>query len=238
MTRKTELTDYFVESASWDADRAAMARQRARTAWVVASMALICLLMSVTALVLLLPLKTVQPYLIRVDSRTGIVDAVPEYTGTQDAGDIVTRLLLTRYVTTCQRYYFELVEADYFECGSFHTAQANQAWAALWSRGNPNSPLNKYGEDTFVRVQVSGITFLAAPGPARLAQVRYFTARRRGSSGAEIISHYVATVHYTYSKPSEDLQRRQWNPLGFRVVDFKPEIEAVSGVEAAAGGAR
>lgn len=232
MTRDAQLTDYFEQSASWDADRAAMARARARTAWIVAGVASVCAVLSVTTLLVVMPLKTVEPFVIRVDTRTGIVDTVPQYTGTGQVEDIITRFLLTRYVLTCQRYYFEVAESDYFECGSFHTARANQAWAALWNRSNPDSPLNKYGEDTHIRVQVSGVTFLSTPGIARLAQVRYLTARRRGDTGPEVLTHYMATVRYEYGKPSEDVQRRQWNPLGFRVLEFKPEVEAVSGTDA------
>ncbi len=228
MTQDAQLEAYFEESASWDADRAAMERARARIAWIVAGVASGCTVLAVTTLLMVMPLKTVEPFVIRVDSRTGIVDRVPEYTGTTKVEDVVTRYLLTRYVLTCQRYYFEIAESDYFECGSFHSARANQAWAVLWSRRNPESPLNKYGEDTHVRVQVSGVTFLSTPGVARLAQVRYLTARRRGDSGAQVLTHYMATVQYEYGKPSNDVRQRQWNPFGFRVVEFKPEVEAVS----------
>ena len=228
MTQDAELKAYFEEAASWDADRAAMVRARARIAWIVAGVASLCTVLSVTTLLLMMPLKTVEPFLIRVDTRTGIIDSVPAYTGAGEIDEVITRSLLTRYVLTCQRYYFALAENDYFECGSFHSASANQAWAALWSRSNPDSPLNKYGEDTHVRVQVSGITFFSTPGVARLAQVRYLTARRRGDAGPEVLTHYMATVQYEYGKPSKDLKRRQWNPLGFRVVEFKPEVEAVS----------
>jgi len=66
---------------SWDIDRTAQAVQRARIAWLVAAGGWVCALVASTALALLMPLKTVQPYVIRVDNTTGIVDIVPMYAG-------------------------------------------------------------------------------------------------------------------------------------------------------------
>ncbi|MEJ1961784.1 MAG: VirB8/TrbF family protein [Gammaproteobacteria bacterium] len=77
MTREPELKAYFEEAASWDADRAAIARRRACVAWWVAGTASVCALLSVSTLFVVMPLKTTEPFLVRVDSRTGIIDSVP-----------------------------------------------------------------------------------------------------------------------------------------------------------------
>ena len=45
----------------------------------VAAAGWLCALMSALALALLMPLKRVEPFVVRVDSTTGVVDVVPAY---------------------------------------------------------------------------------------------------------------------------------------------------------------
>ena len=95
-----------------------------------------------TALVLLMPLKRVDPFVVRVDNSTGIVDVVPVYAGRASESEVVTRYFLTHYVTVCERFDFATAESDYEECGAFHSAARNRASFSLWNKTNPASPLN------------------------------------------------------------------------------------------------
>ena len=73
-------TAYFREAATWDADRAAQAARSARRAWQVGGRRLAVRADDrALALALLMPLKRVEPFVVRVDSTTGVVDVVPVY---------------------------------------------------------------------------------------------------------------------------------------------------------------
>jgi type IV secretion system protein VirB8 len=236
MTRDRELANYFEEAASWDADRARQANRRARTAWIVAGVSLTCTLASVVAVMLLTPLKHVEPFLVRVDSRTGIVDVVPPYNGTATLDETITRYLLTHYVTTCERFNWSTAESDYEECAAFHGAQRNQQWATAWATSNPASPLNVYKDGTSVRVEVQGVTFFTrANGIGDLGQVRYLKAMRRANGAEELRSQWIATIQYAYVAPATDPRRRLRNPLGLRIVEFRAEAEAMPEREPTAG---
>lgn len=181
------------------------------------------------ALALLMPLKRVDPFVVRVDNATGVVDVVPVYSGNSGVPEAVTRYLLTHYVTVCERFNFSTAESDYEECGSFHTAQRNQAWYAFWNPTNPASPLNVYKDGTSVHAQVTSVSFFKrANGVGDLAQVRYVKAKRLAGSSTEETTHWIATLQYAYADPSADPKVRGWNPLGFKVVDFKPEPEVLT----------
>jgi len=222
------LASYFREAAGWDIDRAALTVQRARIAWGVAVAGWMCGLMACVALVVLMPLKTVEPYVIRVDNSTGIVDIVPMYAGHASIGETVARYLLTHYVTVCEGFSFATAERDYEECGAYHTAQRNQEWYTLWNQTNPSSPLNVNKDGSVVRVQVTAVTFFRkVSGLSELAQVRYLKARR-SPGGAEQLTHWIATIEYAWAGPSRDPKSRQWNPLGWRVTDFHTEPETPS----------
>lgn len=224
-----ELQDYFAEGASWDADRLAQDRRTVRWALGVAGAGWLTTLVLAAALMLLMPLKRVEPFVVRVDNATGVVDVVPVYTGNASMPEAITRYLLTHYVTVCERFNFATAESDYEECGSFHTAQRNQAWYALWNPNNPASPLNTYKDGSSVRAQVNSVSFFKrASGVGDLAQVRYIRAKRSAGSATEEITHWIATLQYAYADPSSDPKVRGWNPLGFKIVEFKPEPEVLA----------
>jgi len=222
------LEPYFEEAASWDHDRVKQYRRSARFGWTVAGAGWVGILFLSGSLMLLMPLKRVEPFLIRVNDTTGVVDVVPVYVGQESLPQAVTRYFLTHYVTVCQRFDYATAESDYEECGAFQTGQENAAWYAKWNPTNPASPLNLYKDGTTVRVEVSSVSFLSrADGLKDLAQVRYRTITRPGGGGASTDVDWIATLEYAYVKPSADPKSRELNPLGFRIVDFETEREAL-----------
>ena len=245
MKQEQALAAYFADAASWDADRAAMNARSARVAWRVAIGACTLTVVSLVALVLLMPLKRVDPFVIRVDNTTGIVDVVPVFASQTSMPEVVTRYFLDHYLTVCERFNFSTAESDYEECSSFHAPARHQEWTALWDRANPTSPLNIYRDGTSVRVQVSSITFFERSGGVKdLAQIRFVKTQRAGN-GTEQRSHWIATVQYVYAAPARDPSMRRWNPLGFKIVDYRIESEVLPPDEAAgavpapgSGGAR
>jgi type IV secretion system protein VirB8 len=223
------LTAYYREAASWDADRTARATLDARRAWRVAGAGWICAVAGAVTLVLLMPLKRVEPFVVRVDNSTGIVDVVPVYDGKAPVSQTVTRYFLTHYVTICERFTFATAESDYEECGAFHGAQRNQAWYALWNPTNPSSPLNVHKDGSTIRVQVESVSFFQrGSGVNDLAQVRYLKAERQAGAADERFTHWIATIQYAYTTPPKDPRVRRWNPLGFRIVELTSEPEVLA----------
>jgi type IV secretion system protein VirB8 len=232
MTAASESSaDYFREASSWDSDRfAAMDRNR-RVAWWVAAAAWACAATSSCALMLLMPLKRAEPFVVRVDNSTGIVDVVPVYAGSGTMDETVSRYFLSHYVSVCERFDPFSAERDYEECGAFHTSRRNQAWAALWQTSNPSSPLNQHKDGSLVQIEVQSVSFFKrASGITDLAQVRYIKSLRQSSDAPASDTHWIATIQYAYGTPSRNVRMRTWNPLGFSVVEFNSEPEVMGPV--------
>jgi type IV secretion system protein VirB8 len=228
------LEPYFTEAQSWDTDRIAQYRRTAGRAWWVAGAGWFCCICCAAALLILIPLKRVEPFVIRVDASTGLVDVVPVYAGGAPIDETVTRYFLTHYIDVCERFNFSTAESDYEECGAFHSAQRNQTWYAQWAPSNPSSPINAHKDGSTVRAQVTSVSFFTrSSGLKDLAQVRYVKAARQGAGADETTAHWLATIQYAYTEPAKDPKVRRWNPLGFKVVDFRAEPEAVDAVHAA-----
>jgi type IV secretion system protein VirB8 len=231
MSADPTMKPYFAEAIAWDADRVAMKERSVRVAWRVATGSSLVTVLAIVALLVLMPLKRVDPYLIRVDSSTGLVDVVPVFSGDTPMPETVTRYFLDHYVTVCERFNFSTAESDYEECGAFHNPQRNQAWYAAWAKTNPASPLNLYKDGTTVRAQVTSVSFFTrADGVGDLAQVRYVKAKRQSGTAEEERTHWIATLRFAYAKPASEAATRRWNPLGFKVLDFRPEPEILSEV--------
>src|SRR3569833_269489 len=197
------LDAYLSEAVLWDADRVAMQAHSARVAWRMATLACALLVLVLVTLMLLMPLKHVEPFVIRVDNTTGVIDVVPVFSGGEKMPETVTRYLLDHYVTVCERFNFATAESDYEECGAFHSAARNQAWSAQWDRSIPASPLNAYKDGTTVRAQVSSVSFFQrGSGLQDLAQIRYTKAARPSAGGQDQVTHWIATIQCAYGEPS------------------------------------
>jgi type IV secretion system protein VirB8 len=226
--REPGIEAYLAEARSWDRDRIEQARRSQTIAWRTAGGAVVCALASTVALMSLVPLKKVEPYVIRVDNSTGIVDVVPAYDGHASLNEAVTRYFLSHYVTVCERFNFATAESDYEECGAFHNAQRNQIWSALWNRNNVNSPLNLHRDGSTVTVEVTEVSlFERSGGVTDTAQIRYVKLEQAGSGAPTRSSHWLATVQYALAPAALDPKVRRWNPLGFKVMSMVSESEVV-----------
>jgi type IV secretion system protein VirB8 len=223
------MEGYFAEARSWDADRSAQFKRSAQAAWLTAAAGWLCAVAGAIALAVLMPLKRVDPFVIRVDNTTGVIDVVPVYAGVASMDESVTRYFLTHYLNVCERFNFATAESDYEECGAFHSPQRNQTWYALWTTTNPASPLNVHKDGSTVRVQVTSVSFFTrGSGLSDLAQVRYLKAAQQGPGAEESVTHWLATVQYAYAEPAKDPRTRRWNPLGFKIIEFRTEPEAIA----------
>ncbi len=150
----SDVETYLLEAASWDADREAHRQQTLRTTRWAAFAGWTCAIAAIVAILVMSPLKRTEPYLIRVDSATGVVDTVPVFLGGEQMPQALTRHLLNLYVSTCERFNFATAESDYAQCGSFHTAARNQAWAAAWAPLSSSKSMSK-PEEKWSRPRIS-----------------------------------------------------------------------------------
>jgi type IV secretion system protein VirB8 len=229
MKRDPAIEQYLREAQGWERDVSRRANRSARIAWSVAAISCLVTALAVAAIAMLTPLKTVEPFLMRVDNTTGIIDVVPVFEGKAELPEVVTRHLLNNYVTSRERYFYATAETDYETVGAYNSPQLNSEWFQYWDRNNPLSPLSLYKDGTTVRAQIKAISFLKpASGQTDLAQVRFIKAARPGGSGQEQLTHWIATIQFAYIAPSKDERTRGINPMGLRIVDYRREPEVVA----------
>jgi type IV secretion system protein VirB8 len=221
VTKKEEAA-YLKAARSWDDDQVAAARRSAKTAWWLAAVASTVAALAIAAVVGLTPLKTVEPYLVRVDSSTGIVDNVVRVRdATLGKDEMMNRYFLRKYVTLRETYTRQQLQANFDQLALLTAPRARAQLKNEWHLQSPASPYAKYGELGTAEVKIKNTTFVAP----NVGQVRYFVVERK--QGVETQRHMLATIEFQYVTAPAGEEARAVNPLGFQAINWRSDPEAV-----------
>jgi type IV secretion system protein VirB8 len=215
------LDEYFKEVRSWETDKVEESIRSKKLAWRIAIGACVLACISVLAVASLAPLKHVEPFVIRVDNSTGIVDVVNSLkNGKSNYEEAVNKYFVQLYIRYREGYSKELTQEYYENVGIMSVGLEQQKYFAGFNPKNPHSPINVYGPYTKVKVTILGTSFIKPT----IALVRYTKEIERGLDKPEI-SHWAATVTFKYSASPMKESDRSKNPLGFQVVEYRNDPE-------------
>jgi type IV secretion system protein VirB8 len=218
------LDAYYAEAESWASDRQDALRASRRTAWIVAAAALAVALLEGLALLLLTPLKTVVPYTLLVDRNTGFVQTLEPLDPAKVAADTaLTQSFLVQYVIARESFDIDTLQADYRKVGLWSAEQARSGYVAGMQISSPQSPLALYPRTTVVETRVKSVS----PVGRNVAMVRFDTVRRDAGGRVEPARPWVAVIRYRYSGEPLRLEDRMINPLGFQVLRYRRDAEAL-----------
>ena len=218
------LDNYYRDAETWANDRQTELRKSRKTAWVVAAVAAAVALLEAGALILLTPLKTVAPYTLLVDRHTGFVQAVRPLDAQQVAGDTaLTQSFLVQYVVKRESYDYDQVQANYREVTLWSAEAARAGYISQMQASNPESPLNRYPRNAVVETHVKSVS----PVSRNVAMVRFETRLRRPDGQTAALGAYVAMLRYRFSGAPVRQEDRFENPLGFQVVRYRRDQEAL-----------
>lgn len=223
-TKAREALDaYYREAGSWAEDqRAALAKSR-RTAWIVAGSACAVAVLEAMALILLTPLKTVEPYTLLVDRQTGFVQALQPVNAQRIAPDsALTQSFLVQYVIARESFDINALQANYRKVSLWSEGRARSLYIAGMQASNPDSPLVRFPRSTIVETQVKSVS----PLGGNRAMVRFDTIRRDAGGRQLPPQPWVTVIAYRYSGEPMSLSDRFLNPLGFEVTAYQRNPEA------------
>ena len=219
------LDAYYAEAASWNRDRVQATHSSRRIAWWIAAVAAAIALFEGIALVLLTPLKTVEPYTLMVDRTTGYVQALKPLDQGKIAPDsALTQSFLVQYVIAREGFDMATLNANYRKVALFSADTARSSYLEQMQVSNPASPLVLYPRTTTVDVQVKSVS----PMGNNAALVRFNTIRSDAGAQPQPPSSWVAVIRYRYSTAPMSLEDRFVNPLGFQVVSYRKDQEVLT----------
>lgn len=221
-TMKSDFDNYLREARSWETDKVRELLNSRKTAWWVASASGLIALIAVVAVAALAPLKTTEPYVIRVDNNTGTVDVVQAMKdGKTNYDEAMNKYFVQWYVRYREGYAKELAEDYYSYVGILSNGLEQQKYYAAFNPKNPLSPLNVYGNFAKVKVDIQSTSFINP----NVALVRYIKKVERGLD-QPIVTHWAATITFKYLGAPMKEKDRGINPLGFQVAEYRNDPDA------------
>jgi type IV secretion system protein VirB8 len=212
--------DYFKASKRFDEDMTATAERSVKVAYTVAASSVGVSVLLAGALIGLTPLKTVEPFVIRVDNSTGIVDVVTALTGPRTYDDAVTRYYAAKYVQGREGFVASEAEPTFKAVTLMSASAEQQRFVDGYGRSSGTSPHVVYKGGATSRVSVKSISMLAK----NVAAVRYLRTVTRGDEVKT--THWIATLTISFSGEAMSAGDRLINPLGFQVTDYRADAEA------------
>ncbi|MBW8881473.1 MAG: type IV secretion system protein VirB8 [Asticcacaulis sp.] len=225
-----QLPGFFAEAQNWEADRMSRIESSERRAWFVAGCSCLVTAVAITAIVAMMPLKRVVPYVYSVDRQTGQLTVMDAANQRQIAGsqDLLDKHFANAYVLARESYDWKLLQSDYNDTVAFSSPQVARGYAARFD--GPRAVNKVWGPNVERRVTVTSIQ-LAPDAISKKAVVRYTVQQRDLQTNTlQPLEHYIATLAYEYhpnrTGKEQDLVR---NPLGFTVSAWRadPEIGGV-----------
>lgn len=218
-----EFQAFLNEARSWETNRVVEIEKSKRTAWWIAGVSVFVAVIAVLGISVMGPLKKVEPYVIRVDNTTGIVDVVTALKDQQSNYDeTMNKYFVQRYVRFRESYSHQLASDNYTNVGLMSSPAEQQRYYNYFNPKNPDSPLNVYQNYATVRINIKSTSFIKPD----VALVRYIKEVERG--GDKVVSHWAATVTFNYTKASTKEKEREVNPLGFKVSEYRNDPEGTS----------
>ena len=178
------------------------------------------------ALISLTPLKSVEPYILQVDSQ-GITNVLkPLREGSENSlteEEAVTKSFIVKYVIGRETYDPQDLNRNYDLVRLMSSSDESERFNASVANGNPNSPVERYKSTTTRTVKISSVSFLDKR--KKTAQVRFSTTENSRNDHRE--NFWVSILTFRYVNTPMDENDRLNNPLGFQVITYRVDQEIV-----------
>jgi len=214
------------KAMSFEVSKRAQEEKSKKVAWIIAGvMTVITFLLSI-GIVSLLPLKTVEPFLVEVNKSNGMVNVVPvlkeKTITTLEATD---KHFVSLYVQKREAYYHDILDDDYVKVQSMSTSKVAKEYIRMYEGANGRAEILQ--DDFNVRVNIKSIVLGVSAG-TKMATVRVEIRKKDLKSNfSEKPIIKVITLAYKYVPELKQKEKlKLFNPLGFQVTTYRTDREA------------
>lgn len=213
----------YKEAMDFEASVRYLIEKSNKRAWLITFISLALAFLSLLSVALLTPLKTVEPYVIRVDNTTGMVDILTIMDSKEiSKNEALDKHFISQYVKAREGYYFDMLNQDYIFVQLLSSPEVAVAYRAIYS--GENSREARLGNSTKVEVNILSIVLGESNG-VKTATIRANLKTINKNSREESVSTKVITLSYDYELSKADEKNRLENPLGFKVLTYRVDEE-------------
>lgn len=201
----------------------------------IAAASLLVAVIAAFAVFRLAPLKSVQPYLIQIDEKTGITQRVQPITRRDYAADQgVDRYFTATYLRLRESYNISVLRYNYNVLRLMSTAEVFRRARAQLDPNNPESTAKRLGTYGQRDVKIRSMVYVTNPGERRNAgtvttskilQARITTTESMPNQ-PDKSSLWIVTVTFEYADLSLNQEEQLLNPLGYTVTSYQIQPES------------
>ncbi|EAJ3493409.1 type IV secretion system protein [Campylobacter jejuni] len=194
-----------------------------KRAWLIAFVSIFIAIISIVAVVLLTPLKTIEPYVIRVDNTTGMVDILTMLDEKEiSSNEALDKYFISQYVKAREGYYYELLNQDYLLTQLMSSEKVANEYRAWYEGKNARDQILKNSNE--VNVQILSIVLGNSNG-VKTSTIRAKIITKNLNTRGLSESTKVITLSYDYILAKASEENRILNPLGFKVTNYRIDEE-------------
>ena len=194
-----------------------------KRAWLIAFVSIFIAIISIVAVVLLTPLKTIEPYVIRVDNTTGMVDILTILDEKEiSSNEALDKYFISQYVKAREGYYYELLNQDYLLTQLMSSEKVANEYRAWYEGENARDQILKNSNE--VNVQILSIVLGNSNG-VKTSTIRAKIITKNLNTRGLSESTKVITLSYDYILAKASEENRILNPLGFKVTNYRIDEE-------------
>jgi len=223
---RIERDEYYAAARSWADGRASASTRETRVAWRVAAGAAAIALLLAIALALLVPLKSVQPYVLTVDRQTGTVEAPTMLQpGRLSQNEAVIQAQLAGYVIARETFDSTDLPLLYRRVQIMSARPVASAYVAEMSTNNPASPLRTLNRGDTVAIKIRSVSLIGEGS----GLVRFTATRSAMGAAAGQSTNFVSAISFGFSGRPLSQADRFDNPLGFQVTRYRRDPDGLIG---------
>lgn len=212
------------ESYHWYKDRYQSVLVQRRLLAVVTVLSLVCTLATVIVIAQLTPLKSVEPFVIQVDQKSGITQTVdPIAVKELTANEAVNNFFIVQYVRAREGYSIVDLARNYNIVRVM--SDAGSVYSEFLGEADPNTPRSnaaRLGSGGQRTVRFKSITYL---NPQEV-QIRMLI-EEKGGDASYAQQHKIAVIRFEYAKMSLTTEERYVNPIGFHVTYYRVDEDVL-----------
>ncbi|EOV7122798.1 virB8 family protein [Campylobacter coli] len=217
------MKNEFNTAIDYEASFRYLIEQSNKRAWLIAFVSIFIAIISIVAVVLLTPLKTIEPYVIRVDNTTGMVDILTMLDEKEiSSNEALDKYFISQYVKAREGYYYELLNQDYLLTQLMSSEKVANEYRAWYEGENARDQILKNSNE--VNVQILSIVLGNSNG-IKTSTIRAKIITKNLNTRGLSESTKVITLSYDYILAKASEENRILNPLGFKVTNYRIDEE-------------
>lgn len=207
-----------IDTKNWYRDRYQHVLVQRKLLTMITLLSLVCTLATVVVISQLTPLKSVEPFVIQVDQKSGFTQTVDPLTVKElTANEAVNNFFIVQYIRSRETYSVMDLAKNYNIVRIM--SERDKVYPEFVGEADPNNPRSnaaRLGSTGVRTVKFKSITYLNP----QLAQARLLIEEKSDNAGYSQ-QHKIALVAFEYIKMNLTTEERYINPLGFRVTDYR-----------------